>query len=86
MLKIITIILSKKELKICIISIGVRKPIPGSFALPLVLTTLSDNLRLADIVFLEIACLGCFKGEISSTLVSIFLETRERKESDITFW
>lgn len=60
-------------------------PVPESFALSQVLTTLSENLRLADIVLLEIACL-CVKGEISSTFISIFLETRERKESDITFW
>lgn len=41
--------------------------------------------RSADIVSIEIGCL-CVQREISPTLVSIFLEIRERKESDIIFW
>lgn len=64
---------------------GERKPILEGFILSRGLMTLSGNFRLANIVCIDIACL-CVKGELSPILVSIFLDTRERKENDITFW
>lgn len=59
----------------------VKEPIPESFALFSVSLITTDR----HIASTEIACL-CVKGDINSTLVSIFLEKRRGRKSGIIFW